>query len=115
MTPTIVTRAGRAELVVGASGGPRIITATLQVLWRMSEWNESPWQAVDAPRLHHQWLPRRLGVEPGFDGQFARALQNWGHPVETRDEGAVVQAAARTPAGLRGASDPRKHGRPAGD
>lgn len=115
MTPTIVTRDGRAELVVGASGGPRIITATLQVLWRMSEWNETPWGAVAAPRLHHQWLPRRLGVEPGFDAEFSRALQDWGHPVQTRDDGAVVQAAARTPAGLRGASDPRKHGRPAGD
>jgi gamma-glutamyltranspeptidase/glutathione hydrolase len=115
MTPTIVTRDGRAELVVGASGGPRIITATLQVLWRMSEWHETPWQAVTAPRLHHQWLPRRLSVEPGFDPQFLRALEDWGHPVQSRDEGAVVQAAARTPAGLRGASDPRKHGRPAGD
>jgi gamma-glutamyltranspeptidase/glutathione hydrolase len=115
MTPTIVTRDGRAELVVGASGGPRIITATVQVLWRMREWHETPWQAVTAPRLHHQWLPRRLSVEPGFDPQFLRALEDWGHPVQSRDEGAVVQAAARTPAGLRGASDPRKHGRPAGD
>ncbi|MFN9372451.1 MAG: gamma-glutamyltransferase [Planctomycetaceae bacterium] len=115
MTPTIVTRAGQAELVVGASGGPRIITATLQVLWRMSEWNETPWQAVTAPRLHHQWLPRRLGVESGFDPNFTRALEAWGHPVETLEEGAVVQTVARTPAGLRGASDPRKHGQPAGD
>jgi gamma-glutamyltranspeptidase/glutathione hydrolase len=115
MTPTIVTREGKAEFVLGASGGPRIITATLQVLWRMSEWGETPWRAVTAPRLHHQWLPRRLGVEQGFDGNFTRDLQQWGHPVQALDEGAVVQATSRTTAGLRAASDPRKHGRPAGD
>jgi len=115
MTPTIVTREGKAEFVVGASGGPRIITSTLQVFWRMCEWGETPWRAVTAPRLHHQWLPRRLSVEQGFDAEVARDLERWGHPVQTRDEGAVVQAAARTQTGLRAASDPRKHGRPAGD
>jgi gamma-glutamyltranspeptidase/glutathione hydrolase len=115
MTPTIVTRDGLAEFVVGASGGPRIITATLQVLWRMSEWGETPRKAVQAPRLHHQWMPRRLNVEQGFDAGIRRALDQLGHPVQTGDEGAVVQAAARTQTGLRAASDPRKHGRPAGD
>jgi gamma-glutamyltranspeptidase/glutathione hydrolase len=115
MTPTIVTRDGQAELVVGASGGPRIITATFQVLWRMSEWGETPWEAVTAPRLHHQWVPRRLEVEPGFDPGVRQALDRLGHPVHTGDEGAAVQAAARTQTGLRAASDPRKHGRPAGD
>ena len=115
MTPTIVTHEGQAEFVVGASGGPRIITATAQVLWRMSEWGESPGEAVVAPRVHHQWLPRRLSVESGFDRGSQATLEAWGHPVQARDEGAVVQAASRTAAGLRAASDPRKHGRPAGD
>ena len=115
MTPTIVTHDGKGEFVVGASGGPRIITSTAQVLWRMWEWGESPAKAVSPPRIHHQWLPRRLSVEPGFDPAIVESLESWGHPVKTRDEGAVVQAASRTAEGLRAASDRRKHGQPAGN
>jgi len=114
MTPTIMVRDGKAEYVVGASGGPRIISATLQVLLGMSRHGLTPAEAVRAPRLHHQWMPHRLEIEDNFPDEPARSLAEKGHTLKRIDEGAVVQAAARAPGGVRGASDPRKHGRPAG-
>src|SRR5260370_41459618 len=63
MTPTILVRDGRAEYVAGASGGPRIITATAQVLLNMVRHEMPPRQAVDAFRFHHQWFPDQLEVE----------------------------------------------------
>jgi gamma-glutamyltranspeptidase/glutathione hydrolase len=114
MTPTIAVRDGRAVFAVGASGGPRIITATTQVLLNLIRYEMSPEQAVSAPRLHHQWFPDRLELEPGFDRDVARGLYGLDHVVGQTNEGAAVQAVSRRPDGLRGGSDPRKHGRPAG-
>ena len=113
MTPTILVRDGRADFVVGASGGPRIITATAQVVLDLARFGISPRKAVDAPRIHHQWMPDRLDIEksqaPGA------ALTEMGHKVRVTDDHAVVQAASLTSDGrLRGASDARKGGRAAG-
>src|SRR5260370_20542399 len=63
MTPTILVRDGRAEFVAGASGGPRIITATVQVLLNMAQFEMPPRKAVDAPRIHHQWARDELQPE----------------------------------------------------
>ena len=114
MSPTIVVRDGKAQYVVGGSGGPRIISATLQVLLGMSRLGLTPGEAVAAPRLHHQWQPRRLELEPGYPAELQDQLERRGHVVTRRGEGAVVQAASRTAGGVRGASDSRKHGQSAG-
>ncbi|MFM8218786.1 MAG: gamma-glutamyltransferase, partial [Planctomycetaceae bacterium] len=108
MTPTIVVRDGRAEFVVGASGGPRIITATLQVLLNMQRFGLTPQVAIEAPRVHHQWMPHRLELEPGFPGEVAEELERRGHAVNRRGESGVVQATARGPDGLRGSLPPRR-------
>ena len=60
MSPTIVTRDGKLYAVAGASGGPRIITATAQLLLNVIARGMSPLDAVNAPRLHHQLVPRRV-------------------------------------------------------
>jgi gamma-glutamyltranspeptidase/glutathione hydrolase len=113
MTPTIVVRDGKAEFVAGASGGPRIITATAQVLFRMTRFGESPGAAVDAPRIHHQWSPDLLEIEKST--LPATELEKFGHKIRSRGDSAVVQAAARTKDGqVQGASDRRKGGKPAG-
>ncbi len=114
MTPTIIVRDGAAEFVAGASGGPRIISATLQVILGMSRFQLTPGEAVRAPRLHHQWMPRRLELESGISKELADAMSERGHQVTRKGDGAVVQAASRSQDGLRGASDPRKNGREAG-
>jgi gamma-glutamyltranspeptidase / glutathione hydrolase len=113
MTPTIVVHEGTAQFVVGASGGPRIISATTQVLLRMMRFGESPAAAVDASRLHHQWFPNVLELEAG--GELVQELERRQHIVQIRSNGAVVQAVRRLPTGqVQGASDRRKGGRPAG-
>jgi gamma-glutamyltranspeptidase/glutathione hydrolase len=114
MTPTILVRDGKAVFALGASGGPRIITATTQVLLRLARDGMSPREAVDAPRLHHQWLPDRLDVEREFGPDAATELKKFGHEVRRIDESAVVQAVSRSTDGIRAASDLRKHGRAAG-
>jgi gamma-glutamyltranspeptidase/glutathione hydrolase len=113
MTPTILVRNDRAEFVVGASGGPRIISATVQVLLDMAEFEMPPRKAVEAPRIHHQWAPDQLDVEKS---RLPTAeLNRAGHKIRVTSDHAVVQAASRDSAGrVRGASDPRKGGKEAG-
>lgn len=112
MSPTIVLRDGRAEVVVGGSGGPRIITGTLQVLLHALAGVDAG-EAVAAPRLHHQWRPDRVELEPGAEA-WAEGLRRRGHAVRGTEGVGVVQLVRRTPHGWQAASDPRKGGRPAG-
>jgi gamma-glutamyltranspeptidase/glutathione hydrolase len=113
MTPTILVRNDRAEFVVGASGGPRIITATVEVLLNMAQFEMPPKKAIEAPRIHHQWMPDQLDIEKS---KLPTAeLNRAGHKVRVSSDHAVIQAASRDSAGMvRGASDPRKGGREAG-
>ncbi len=114
MTPTIAVRDGRAVLAVGASGGPRIISGTMQVLLNITRFGMTPSDAVAAPRIHHQWSPHVLQLEPALQSKAAPALQSIGHELRSTSGVAVVQVVTRDAAGLHGASDPRKGGRPAG-
>lgn len=114
MTPTILVRDGKAEFVVGASGGPRIITATAQVLLNMARFGMLPSQAVESPRFHHQWMPNELLLERRFPAEFREKMLPYGHEIKSVAASAVVQAAGRTTQGVRGASDSRKQGRAAG-
>lgn len=114
MTPTIVLEDGKAVLALGGSGGPRIISSTLQVLLNVMRFEMPPEQAIALPRIHHQWLPNVLSMEEGLLETLQPPLTARGHKVEQRNNLAVVQAIQRTAKGLRAASDPRKHGKPAG-
>jgi len=114
MSPTILVKDGKAVFVAGASGGPRIISSTLQVLLNMTRFGMSPTEALSKPRIHHQWLPETLLLESPLDSTVAETLQSFGHKTAKRDNQAVSQAARRTPTGLEAASDARKHGRAAG-
>lgn len=119
MTPTIVVQGqgqdARPVLAVGGSGGPRIITGTLQVLLNVLEHGQSPGQAVAAPRVHHQWLPDKLRAEAGAVDGGSATLKGMGHTLQTGDLSfGVIQAAIIDKDGRRvGASDPRKHGKAA--
>ena len=63
MAPTIVLREGRVSMVLGSPGGARIITAVLETILNRIDHGMAPQEAVDAPRLHHQWLPDTLFAE----------------------------------------------------
>lgn len=114
MTPTIVVRDGRATLAVGASGGPRIINGTLQTLLNVTRFGMTPRAAVTAPRMHHQWQPETLLLEPELVERCGPDLSRRGHILGGSGRVGVVQAVTRDERGLQGASDPRKGGRPAG-
>lgn len=112
MTPTIVLRAGRPFLVLGSRGGPTIITQVLQVLLNVIDHRMPLAEAVEAPRMHHQWMPDRIDLEPdGFSGEIIRALEERGHTVRVWPERVGgVQAIQVDPATGRatGAADSRK-------
>ncbi len=115
MTPTIYVRDGKAVLAVGASGGPRIITATLQVFLNATRFEMPAQAAVDAGRQHHQWLPNKLLLEPPLWQRSREALKQRGHVVERESALGVSQLVIRRNDGLHAASDPRKGGQPAGE
>lgn len=81
MTPTIVLRKdGSLWFALGARGGPRIITAVLQAVVNMIDHDMNIQQAIDAPRVHHQWLPDEMLYEPvGMSSDTIKILENYGH------------------------------------
>ena len=63
MSPTIVTKNGKVFLVLGSPGGSRIISITLQTALNIIDHGMPPQEAVNAPRIHHQWLPDEVYYE----------------------------------------------------
>jgi gamma-glutamyltranspeptidase/glutathione hydrolase len=114
MTPTIVIQDGKVKAMVGASGGPTIITSTLQVLMGMLIFNQSPAQAVNAFRLHHQWKPNVLLYDQGLDQKTNEYLQSKQHQTKAWIRFSSAQALIVKENGLMvGASDPTKRGKSA--
>lgn len=116
MTPTIVTENGRLRMATGAPGGSTIITTVLQIILNVLEYNMNAGAAVSAPRLHHQWLPDQLRVEPfGLDAATLENLRRRGHKIKERSPWGNANAIVVTPDGkLEGAADPRGEGSPSG-
>jgi gamma-glutamyltranspeptidase/glutathione hydrolase len=123
MSPTIVTRddgrsaASRLLLVLGSPGGPRIISSVLQALLNVVDFQMNVQEAVDAPRIHHQWLPDRLYLEGrGFSAATLAALRALGHETTVGGLWSDVQAIMIDPVtGERlGGSDGRYPARPLG-
>jgi gamma-glutamyltranspeptidase/glutathione hydrolase len=116
MTPTLVLREGKPFLAIGAAGGPRIITGTLQGLLNVVDFRADIAQALHDPRIHHQWAPDYLFVSPQISPDAARALDRMGHIVIHDVPGSVVQGVLLDPeSGLfYGAADPRGMGSAAG-
>ncbi|HUF11033.1 MAG TPA: gamma-glutamyltransferase [Rhodothermales bacterium] len=93
MTPTIVARDGRPVLVVGTPGGRTIINSVLQVILNVIDFNMNVAKAVEAPRMHHQWLPDGLRLEGyGFSPDTIERLRLMGHNVSMRSEQGSVMA-----------------------
>ena len=65
MAPTIVTRGGKLVIVTGSPGGSRIITIVLSTLQNVIDYGMNVRDAVNAPRIHMQWLPDEIQYEPG--------------------------------------------------
>lgn len=108
MSPTIVLNNGRPEIVVGASGGPRIINATFQTILNLIEFKMPVTAAVESARIHHQWMPDRMGVEAGIAAEPRKDLEKRGHALRTQSALGVVQAITWDGVTMKGAADSRK-------
>jgi gamma-glutamyltranspeptidase/glutathione hydrolase len=93
MTPTIVLRKdGSVWFAVGARGGPRIISAVIQTIINVIDHQMNIQQAIDAPRIHHQWLPDEIFHEPyGLSPDTINVLAGYGHTIPER-RGYIAQA-----------------------
>jgi gamma-glutamyltranspeptidase/glutathione hydrolase len=120
MTPVIAMRGDALSLLLGSPGGPRIITSVLQTLLNVVDHGMDIQEAIDAPRIHHQWRPDTLYVEPrGLAEDVRVALEKKGHRLGVKSGmGSVQGIQILTVAGgqriLLGASDPRRNGCPVG-
>ena len=87
MSPTIVTKGGKPFLVLGSPGGSRIITIAVQVLLNVIDHGMTIQEAVNAPRIHHQWLPDQITVEPFALSPDTKAiLEGMGHKIVVQSE-----------------------------
>jgi gamma-glutamyltranspeptidase / glutathione hydrolase len=82
MTPTIVLKDGKLWFTVGSPGGPTIINTVMQIIVNVIDHGMNIQQAVDWPRVHHQWMPDQVAVEPyGLAPDVIERLRAMGHKV----------------------------------
>lgn len=117
MTPTLLFKDGQPLLATGSPGGSTIITAVLQTVLNVMEFDMNAATATAQPRIHHQWFPDFLMLEPGHSVDTRRRLGEMGHPLETaafggrlRVLGATMTIVRRPDGLISGAADPRRPG-----
>ncbi len=110
MTPTIVLKNGKPLLATGSPGGSHIITTTLQIILNVIDHQMNISAATAAPRVHHQWLPDELRVEPGISPDTLDLLRSRGHRIVEKNAMGSTQTVMRIDAGFLGAADPRRPG-----
>ena len=115
MTPLFVIKDGDVVLATGSPGGSTIITSVLQVALNVMEWDMNLAEATHRGRIHHQWLPDYVTVEPLINSDTVRLLQDMGHLFPKTASGEVertilgrVNSVGRVEDGfIAGAADPR--------
>ncbi|XP_065333589.1 scoloptoxin SSD14-like isoform X2 [Cloeon dipterum] len=112
MVPSVVVDSnGDVRLVIGASGGSKILTATALVIMRHLWFGETIKEAVDAARFHHQLYPMQLSYEFGVLQQVLDGLEKIGHETDRyRERGSIICAIAKLGASLFANADFRKGG-----
>ncbi len=112
----MVLRDGQPILMVGAAGGPKIISQVLLAVVRRLDFDASLAEAVGQHRFHHQWSPDALVLEQGFDSELVRQLEAMGHPIRTVRNVGITQAIAFDPETcvFTGVHDPRTPAHAAG-
>jgi gamma-glutamyltranspeptidase/glutathione hydrolase len=112
MSPTIVLDPrGSLLLVTGARGGPRIISATSQIILNVIDHRMSLGDAMSAPRIHHQALPDSIRAEKGgFRPEVLSRLRSMGHHVYELSGIASAASIMRVRSGYEGLDDPRLRG-----
>lgn len=114
MTPTIVLRDSKPFLVLGTPGGQSIPNSVLQVMLNVVDFGMNALHAITVPRVHHQWVPNELCLEPGFSPDTIALLQQRGHRVVVRGSNNDMTAILCEENWIQGAADPRREGRALG-
>ena len=106
MSPTIVLKDGKVVLVIGSPGGSRIITITLEAILNMVDHGMDVQEAIGAPRIHEQWLPDTVALEPfALSADTRRLLEQRGHTFSDEGQWGIAEGIAlgaprlRSPAG----------------
>jgi len=110
MTPTIVEQNGKLKMVLGSPGGSTIITAVLQNILNVIEFDMGMNESVTMSRFHHQWLPDEIKFEPSFDTITFADLRKKGYKIDQSNSRILgkVDAILVLPNGkLEGGADPR--------
>jgi gamma-glutamyltranspeptidase / glutathione hydrolase len=110
MTPTIVTKDGSLFMVTGSPGGRTIINTVVQTVSNVIDYGMNAQEAVDAPRLHHQWLPDRTDYERfGLSPDTVKILEGMGHVLRAGGAQGVAEVILVDPrdGSLQGGSDRR--------
>jgi gamma-glutamyltranspeptidase/glutathione hydrolase len=110
MTPTIFLKDGKPFLITGSPGGSRIISTVLQIIVNVIDFNLPVDQAVSAPRVHHQWQPDELFVEPGISPEILEGLVKRGYKVTPKPPQTSANSIEITSDGYVGAADRRTRG-----
>ena len=109
MTPTLLFSEDGSVIATGSMGGSRIIMGVLQTIVNIVDHGMNIAEAAAAPRMHHQWLPDQLQLEPGFSPDTIRILRDRGHEVlDSRYSMGSTQTVSWQDGLFRGASDPRR-------
>jgi gamma-glutamyltranspeptidase/glutathione hydrolase len=114
MTPTIITKAGKLFMLVGAPGGSRITTGVMEVILDVLDFHLNPQDAVDLPRFHEQWKPDVLYLQNGFPPQAAETLRTMGYDIKPVGGVARVEAIVVKNGVLEGGTESRLAGKVAG-
>ena len=113
MTPTIVLKNGSPYLIVGSPGGSTILTVVLQVILNCIDFGMNIQEAINQPRIHHQWLPDQIDFEKfGLTLDVKENLIERGHKIGGikilgRVEGILIDSDNKV---IYGATDPRGYG-----
>lgn len=110
MTPTIVAKDGQTFMLIGTPGGRTIINTVLQCIVNVIDFDMNIFEAINAPRFHHQWLPDVIRIEKwGTTTEAVERLQEMGHKISWRySQGQAMGIIIDPESGFRmGACDPR--------
>ncbi|MBO9490577.1 gamma-glutamyltransferase [Endozoicomonas sp. G2_1] len=110
MTPTIVTKNGKPFLLTGSPGGSKIISTVMQQILNVLAFDMNLADATDAPRIHHQWSPDALNLEPGISPDTIKILEAMGHNTKTSKTMGSLQSIMYKDGLFFGYSDTRRPG-----
>lgn len=92
MSPTLVLRQGKPVMTAGAAGGPTIITQVVQAVANHLLLDKPLPEALVIPRVHHQWRPEMLYVEPTMPKAVTQVLREKGHKLKALGAYGATQA-----------------------